>query len=144
MIGEWMSLTYSWNYTGMGRWKCSENTVPYCQFFYCSKKVVAWDRTWASKVTGWRQTARVFRKILTKNREFFVVFSNVSTMCSTWGTKLIYISYNVDYLQSVKVPWSQAISKRHWFNHKIQCYFITYGGFPNAMSRSIYQHEPFF
>jgi len=29
------------------------------------------------------------------------------------------------------------------FNHTIQCYFITYGDFLNAVSRSIYQDEPF-
>jgi len=42
--------------------------------FLLLEKVVAWDRTWASKVTGWRQTARVFCKILKKNANFSLFF----------------------------------------------------------------------
>jgi len=38
--------------------------------FLLLEKVVAWNRTWAPKVRGWRQTARVLRKILTRNSKF--------------------------------------------------------------------------
>lgn len=85
--GERMSMMHSWNYTGMGDMKMFAERV-LVPLFLLLEKVVAWDRTWASTITSWVQTASMFLAILTRNSDF--------SLCIQCKNNVLSVRYEIN------------------------------------------------